>query len=413
MGKETNIEIEYSATTFVPSYERKQQKEVPFTPPSYGEKFISTFLTATVWAGVLVTLPLTFFWVFKKEKENEKILVRRLGKLQNSHYQIAGRIPVLPLIDNEIIIDLSDKNTVIESRTVPTTDRCMVDVSGNAKWSIFNSVAADSNTKDVVGDTNSLIGLIIQKQISKSTIREIATERKRIETKMFNLINDELAVIGVNLKILELEIHSSKNQPFIQDEDDGLPKIPGLGGAIEQANSQSDMIQDVLSGMVGHPGFSNIVASVVQTVEDVNNKQQQGDNFKPQVYTDLSQKFATGDCGAAEENRLLSEPNMELIKSLIEEKLTPELVANMNTTLLFSGTNGEDILIDPLNRLKKGVVSVVKTNSTGADCTIKVSNVKLAQILSGQLSYKNAYVNGDVQISGDPSDLANLTKIFS
>ena len=27
MGKETNIEIEYSATTFVPSYERKQQKE--------------------------------------------------------------------------------------------------------------------------------------------------------------------------------------------------------------------------------------------------------------------------------------------------------------------------------------------------------------------------------------------------
>lgn len=79
MGKETNIEIEYSATTFVPSYERKQQKEVPFTPPSYGEKFISTFITATVWAGVLVTLPLTFFWVFKKEKENEKILVRRLG----------------------------------------------------------------------------------------------------------------------------------------------------------------------------------------------------------------------------------------------------------------------------------------------------------------------------------------------
>jgi len=69
------------------SFERKRpinfgnriRVKVPFTPPSYGEKFISTFITATVWAGVLVTLPLTFFWVFKKEKENEKILVRRLG----------------------------------------------------------------------------------------------------------------------------------------------------------------------------------------------------------------------------------------------------------------------------------------------------------------------------------------------
>jgi len=411
MGKETNIEIEYSATSFVPSYERKQQKEVPFTPPSYGEKFISTFITATVWAGVLVTLPLTFFWVFKKEKENEKILVRRLGKLQDTQYQIAGRIPVLPLIDDEVIIDLSDRNTTIDSRTVPTVDRCMIDISGSAKWSIFNSVAADSNTKDVVGDTNRLIGMIIQKQIAKSTIREIATERKRIETKIFNLINDEIAEIGVNLKNLELEIQPSKNQPFIQEEDDGMPKIPGIGGAIEQANSQSNMIQDVLSGMVGHPGFSNIVASVVQTVEEVNHKQ--ADQFKPQVYTDLSQQTTTGDCDAGERSGLLSEPDMELIKPLIEQKLTPELVASMNTTLLLSGSNGKDILIDPLNRLRKGVVSVVMTNSTGADCTIKISNSKLAQILSGQLSYKNAYVNGDVQISGDPSDLANLTKLFS
>ena len=334
---------------------------------------------------------------------------------------------------------MSDRNTKIEPRTVPTVDKCMVDLSGTAKWSIFNSVAADSNTKDVVGDTNRLIGLIIQKQVSRSTIREIATERKRIETKIFHLINDELAEIGVNLKVLELDIQASKNQPFIQEEDDGLPKIPGIGGAIEQANSQSNMIQDVLSGMVGHPGFSNIVASVVQTVEEVNTKQQ-SDLFKPQVYSDLSKQPTTSDCDAGEASELLSEPDMELIKPLIEQKLTPELVANMSTTLLLSGSRGKDILIDPSNRLRNGTVSVVTTNSTGADCIIKISNSKLTQILSGQLSYKekmskfcvgvkfliflfldtnfqhhkkNAYVNGDVQISGDPSDLANLTKIFS
>ena len=315
------------------------------------------------------------------------------GKLQDSQYQIAGRIPVLPLIDDEIIIDLSDRNTVIESRTVPTIDKCMVDLSGNAKWSIFNSVAADSNTKDVVGDTNRLIGLICQKQISKSTIREIATERKRIETKMFHLINDELAEIGVNLKVLELDIIASKNQPFIQEEDEGMPKIPGIGGAIEQANSQSNMIQDVLSGMVGHPGFSNIVASVVQTVEEVNNKQQQGDQFKPQVYSNLSQQSSAGDYDVGEASGLLSEPDMEMIKPLIEQKLTPELVASMNTTLLLSGSSGQDILIDPSNRLRNGIVSVVMTNSTGADCIIKISNSKLAQILSGQLSYKERMSN--------------------
>ena len=38
----------------------------------------------------------------------------------------------------------------------------------------------------------------------------------------------------------------------------------GICGSIEQMNSQNHLLQDMFAGMAGHPGFANIVASVVQ-----------------------------------------------------------------------------------------------------------------------------------------------------
>ena len=38
----------------------------------------------------------------------------------------------------------------------------------------------------------------------------------------------------------------------------------GICGSMEQMNSQNHLLQDMFAGMAGHPGFANIVASVVQ-----------------------------------------------------------------------------------------------------------------------------------------------------
>ena len=40
--------------TFTPSYERRDDVEHPFTPPSIGERLMASVLTATVWTGVLM-----------------------------------------------------------------------------------------------------------------------------------------------------------------------------------------------------------------------------------------------------------------------------------------------------------------------------------------------------------------------
>jgi len=43
--------------TFIPSYEKDQSAAVPFTPPSLPEKLLAGVITATVWTGIIFTLP--------------------------------------------------------------------------------------------------------------------------------------------------------------------------------------------------------------------------------------------------------------------------------------------------------------------------------------------------------------------
>merc|ERR1711990_462994 len=158
--------------TFTPSYEQDQSTaDVPFTPPSIPEKLLAGMITATVWTGIIFTLPVAYFWVFKKEKKNEKILVRRLGKLQDS-FTFGGRVPVLPLIDEEIRIDTSEQISKIETKDCFTTDKCGVRGFGQIKWKISDSIKADSRSINAKQDTERLLHLYVNKQIAKSTIRE-------------------------------------------------------------------------------------------------------------------------------------------------------------------------------------------------------------------------------------------------
>ena len=58
MTSHTSIEIGLeNCKTFTPSYEREEESTVPFSPPSLPEKFLAGILTATVWTGIIFTLP--------------------------------------------------------------------------------------------------------------------------------------------------------------------------------------------------------------------------------------------------------------------------------------------------------------------------------------------------------------------
>jgi len=391
MTSHTSIEIGLkNCKTFTPSYEREEESTVPFTPPSLPEKFLAGILTATVWTGIIFTLPVAYFWVFKKENKDEKILVRRLGKLQST-FTFGGRVPVLPLIDEEIRIDTSEQTSKIETSDIVTIDKCCIRANGTIKWNIQDSVKADSKSANAKQDTERLLNLYVNKQLAKSFVRQVATEKEKIERKIYWILNDELEKIGIRVNSVELEFKASQNQPFINSSGPVEPAMGGIGGAIQSANQSGDMVSEMLAGFIGHPGFSNIISSVIHTVEEhvAKSNEHSPDGFDPQSYD------ATNTESAA-----LLEPSMSTILELIKTKKRQRTP----TQLLIIGSGGEDLYLDP----RYEIPQIVRSGTKSGECSIKIKNSILAKILQKQLSYKEAFANGEIQIEGDAHQIRHL-----
>ena len=69
-----------------------------------------------------LTLPVSYFWVFKKASENEEILVRRMGRILPS-VRRGSTIAKLPIIDQEVRIDTSLRKTIVPDKEVCTFDK--------------------------------------------------------------------------------------------------------------------------------------------------------------------------------------------------------------------------------------------------------------------------------------------------
>jgi len=343
--------------------------------PSATSKLFASILTATVWTGVIMTLPISYFWVFKKQGEKERIRVRRLGLLQEDK---PGRVPVLPFIDTEVRFSLDEQKVTFNVENVLTTDKCAVNITGQAVWRINDTTKCCNRSVNPSEDAQRLVPIYVRKVISTSTIREVATELAKVERKILWKVGDELEYIGVKCERVEVQCTPSKTQPFIDMGAAG--EIGGLCGSIEKMNSKNNLLTDMFSGMAGHPGFANIVASVVQTVEETKSHDQK--DFEE---TDALLPTST--------NQLA-----EMIKQR-EPKLTD--------SVLIIGSEGQDILIQDFN------VTVVGSNTKSAACQITIPNECLAKILSKKISYTSALASGTVQISGDTSKLPQLLPYLS
>jgi len=361
--------------TFTPSYERRDDVEHPFTPPSIGERLMASVLTATVWTGVLMTLPISYFWVFKKQGEKEQIRVRRLGLLRELS-QVGDRVPVLPFIDTEVRFSLDTRRVLFNMENVLTTDKCAVDCRGEAIWRICDTTKCCIRTQDASKDTDRLIPVFVRKQLVNSTIREVATERVKLERKILWKLQDELEYIGVKCEGIELTVTASKVQPFVQPANQG--DIGGISGQIEKMNSKSSLLQDMFAGMAGHPGFANIVASVAQQTIEQNLEQ-------------------TND-----ETDALVTPSMANLAQLIQEKKP-----SVDSSILIVGSEGEDILIE------RNEVTIIPSNTRSASCHITIPNKTLAKVLTKKQSYTSALARGTIQISGDTSQLPQLLPYLS
>lgn len=364
--------------SFIPSYEKQIHNDY-LEPPSVAQRFAENVVTAAVWTGVLLTFPVSYFYVRKTPEKDRQILISRLGRLQKS--ASAGSFYKLPMIDSEIEIDLSQQTYYVRQKEIFTTDKCGVVVSCELKWRLVDPVQAHSTSSDYKKLAEDEFALEVNRQISKSYIRQLAMEKAKIEDNIRFHISVKVDKIGIKIDSVFLEFVPSKNQPFISPDIAAAPEpLGGIGGAIESANNGPGMgiFNDMLEGLTDHPGFSQIISSVIQTVGDVHRSNLEIEEIEE-----------------TEEFKLSIREIIDILKSkklVVKEK---SILIKLEEGNIFIR---EDIIKEHSNEFK----------DQKADCFLTMKATVLVKILQEKLSYKTAFSNGQLAVDGDVNVLSQL-----
>lgn len=168
------------------------------------EKLITSFIILFMYIVVLITFPITGFFVLKKINNLERCLVYRLGK----------RLPLkgpgiylnLPCIDNFVMIDLNKKEfKVLENEPILTSDGSLIEVQEfKAIISISNVIKSITQVKDSQPTVEQFIKISFKNMISSNHLDDIERKLDVLVVTFVSNINLSLANWGWSMQTTDL-----------------------------------------------------------------------------------------------------------------------------------------------------------------------------------------------------------------
>ncbi|XP_056596044.1 stomatin-like protein 1 [Triplophysa dalaica] len=312
-----------------------------FTDKSQG--FLSwicnLIVTFLVFLVILISFPISGWFVLKVVPNYERIVVFRLGRIRPP--KGPGVVLVLPLIDQWQRVDLRTKAFNIPPCKVTTKDGGLVSVGADIQFRIWSPVMSVVAVQDLNASTRLTTQNAMMQSLSKKTLREIQTERIKLGEHLGMDMNEMTKPWGLEVDRVELMLEG-----VLRDPDRGqsgtlimppsVPGLEGLTGPIQQlamhflsqtAASRAskdvvDFADELTSGPVAAVRCSSVDGlldrvrsvlseEVVQQVRaryhfHINTDSGQTNNY----YVDLTQ-----GCGACGDGVLPGEPDVSLCVS--------------------------------------------------------------------------------------------------
>lgn len=344
-----------------------------------------------------LTLPISYFYVWKKHKENEEIIVTRLGRVQK---RSKGSFQKLPFIDSEVSICLDPKTSIINKHLLITLDKAAVLVGVDVTWRVSDAVVAYKSASNYEECFLNALRPVLRRRIERTVIRVLATEQTSLECKLRSDFNFEGEMFGISVDAVSLKIEASAAQPYLNpnEANPALPADPMAAimdkrnaGAPIQLNSRNignfgdalrtagaslppDLMKDIIGGLANHPGFSNILEHMPQSKSS-----------NPTNSSEIPLK-TTSDIVAFFESE-----NLKLTKRL-------DLIVDDETFIITdSGIHRS------LNDIDDQLVPAAE---------IKISAETLIRLIAKEETYLEAYQAGKVTFSGDASLIKELLQLI-
>jgi len=364
--------------------------------------FSENLVLGAAWTAVYLTLPVSYFYVWKKHKENEEVVVTRLGRVQK---RSKGSFHKLPFIDSEVSISLDPKNSTIKKHLLITLDKAAVLVGVDVTWRVSNAVLAYKSAANYEECFLNALRPVLRRRIERTVIRVLATEQSSLECKLRSDFNYEGEIYGITVDAVSVQIEASATQPYLNPneanpalpadpmsailnkENAGAPiqlnssNIGNFGDALRSVGSSlpTDLMNDIIGGLANHPGFSNILQNIPQSKS-------------VEISQDDSPKIAlktTSDIFTFFESKKLT--------------LSKRLDLKIDDETFFITKSG-------IHRSLNDAVSDNHPLVPAAE--IKLAAETLIRLIAKEETYLEAYQAGKVTFSGDASLIKELLQKF-
>ncbi|XP_043979677.1 stomatin-like protein 1 [Gambusia affinis] len=331
-----------------------------------------------VYICTFIAFPVTGWFVLKTVPNYQRVVVFRLGRVCPP--KGPGVVLVLPLIDQWQRVDLRTRAFNIPPCQVITRDGGVLLVGADIQFRIWNPVMSVVSVQDLNASTRMTAQNALTHSLSKKTIREIQTERLKLEEYLGMDINEMTHPWGLEVDRVELTFGSLLKAP---EEGQAAPcttSAPGL-------EDLTDSIQQLAMHFLSHSGSSH---------------PKQEDSLTLMNELSSEAEVAVVTPGSVEE--LLSGVQMLLSETLVQQ---------VRACFQFEISTGDGQQRQYYLDLTQGS----GTAGSGSLCrepdvTLSMSDCDLVDMFQGRLRPFAAYTSGKLKVQGDVKTAMKLEELI-
>ncbi|XP_060709830.1 stomatin-like protein 1 isoform X1 [Hemiscyllium ocellatum] len=175
------------------------------------ELVCSWILIVLTYLFMILTFPVTGWFVLKSVPKYERFVVFRLGRILGS--KGPGMILLLPFIDRWQKVDLRSKTFIIAPFEAKCKDEAVINVGAEVQYHIWNPVLSVALVEDIDSTTAYTAQNVMRRLLHKETLAQIQEDKSKTGEHLAFEVNKKTKHWGMEVQRVDLILHSVLNRP--------------------------------------------------------------------------------------------------------------------------------------------------------------------------------------------------------
>merc|ERR1712106_485178 len=344
-------------------------------------QLLSHFLTSVSYAVFFLFFPITYRICVKKLREEERMVVFRLGKMIGA--KGPGRVLVFPWLDRCVRADVSASAFSVPPQQLITNDGGIIEIGAEIQYGITDVVVMVREVADHQDILRSLGKTVLVRVPAKKHISKLTREKTFCANEIMKELNTQIRKWGLIIRCVSLSEIKVLKQP---------EAMPGMGKLLSGLGLTGGGGQPKPKEEIPFPSPMEFARSAYSGEKEESNRAET---------PDLNSTVEKAENGSLDWRSV-----MEIILNQ-ENNLEQEVYG----VYCINIPDKNEKIVVQIGAEGKKVKYAVDSEDLKPDVSVNITSSDLAGVLKGSLPPLQAYLTGRISTSGDMRKLMLFDKL--